>query len=339
MNSSTLEHTDQATLEELSASLPPAELVQVLASRMRAGRHDEVGAFTRKAFDDYSNPIRALGNFDLPWTHDHDLWLAFARQTIPFGCRIDGSLDGDIPRHSPELAAEFEQMARASLARPPAPDGDNDYREIRILDMFGWLWYPGISRERVMQLLDWAAELNVQSGGGYDRADWKLLLGSLDDQDLMELAERGGALYADIRDVYMTRHSDVPHPQRCAPWYDFYRRHPDWFDDKPINEDPGLIALRWDLGADAQRRLELVNLLLGRADREPADYFIPIFDRGRMPRPSSPGSKDGSPSTTSMRWSPSRSGRHATRSFCPICCAAYCRNRGSSPSSACSTRC
>ncbi|TDF28896.1 DUF4132 domain-containing protein [Delftia tsuruhatensis] len=279
MNSSTLEHTDQATLEELSASLPPAELVQVLASRMRAGRHDEVGAFTRKAFDDYSNPIRALGNFDLPWTHDHDLWLAFARQTIPFGCRIDGSLDGDIPRHSPELAAEFEQMARASLARPPAPDGDNDYREIRILDMFGWLWYPGISRERVMQLLDWAAELNVQSGGGYDRADWKLLLGSLDDQDLMELAERGGALYADIRDVYMTRHSDVPHPQRCAPWYDFYRRHPDWFDDKPINEDPGLIALRWDLGADAQRRLELVNLLLGRADHEPADYFIPIFDR------------------------------------------------------------
>ena len=60
---------------------------------------------------------------------------------------------------------------------------------------------------------------------------------------------------------------------------------------------------------------------------------------GRMPRPSSPGSKDGSPSTTSMRWSPARSGRHATRSFCPICCAAYCRYRGSSPSSACSTRC
>ena len=103
MTSSTLEHPDQATLEELSASLPPAELVQVLASRMRAGRHDEVGAFTRKAFDDYSNPIRALGNFDLPWTHDHDLWLAFARQTIPFGRRIDGSLDGDIPRHSLSL--------------------------------------------------------------------------------------------------------------------------------------------------------------------------------------------------------------------------------------------
>lgn len=279
MNSSTLEHTDQATLEELSASLPAEELVQVLASRMRAGRHDEVGSFMRKALDDHDHPIRYLGAYQLPWTQDHDLWLAFARQTIPFGHTISGGMQGEIPHRSPELSAEFEQMARASLARPRKEGEKNDYRESRILRMFGWLGYPGMARERVLQLLDWAMELNAQAGGGSDDIEWGPLLVHLDDPDLLQLAERGGTLYADIRRIYTRRHCDVPHPQRCAPWYDFYRRHPDWFDDKPIDEDPGLIALRWDLGADAQRRLELVNLLLGRADREPVDYFIPIFDR------------------------------------------------------------
>jgi hypothetical protein len=280
MNSSpTLERTDQATLEELSASLPPAELVQVMASRMRAGRHDEVGAFTRKALEDYGHPIRSLGNQELPWTRDHGLWLAFARQTIPFGCSISGGMQGEIPRCSPELSAEFEQMARASLARPRVEGEENDYRESRILRMFGWLGYPGMARERALELLDWAMELNAQAGGRCDDIEWRPLLASLDDQDLLQLAERGGALYADIRRVYTRRHGDVPHPQRCAPWYGFFRRHPDWFDAHPIDEDPGLVALRWDLGADAERRAKLVDQLICNADHEPWDYFFGIFDR------------------------------------------------------------
>lgn len=271
--------TEQATLDELSASLPATELAQVLAQRMRAGQDAEVGAFLRKVFDSYDHPLRNLRGNDLPWTQDHDLWLAFARQMIPFGFDMVGSWDRTIPRRSPELAAEFEQMARASLARPRAEEDKRDFRENRILGMFNWLWYPGIEREKVLAHMDWAAQLNQLGGPIYGGIEWRDLLESLGDDDLLQLAERGGEFYADASRIYMQRHSEVPHPQRCAPWYDFFRRHPDWFDAKPIKEDPGLIALRWDLGADAKCREELVNMLMRDADREPQDYFTAIFDR------------------------------------------------------------
>jgi hypothetical protein len=280
MNTTTAS-TEQATLEELGASLPAQALAEVLAERMRAGQDEEVGAFVRKIYDEGTHPMRWLGSPELPWTRDHGLWLAFARQIIPFGGSLFGNFDHTVPLRGPELAAEFEAMARQSLARPCEEGNEQErgYRARRILDMFHWTWYPGMPREAVLERLEWALELHALAGGTSGGISWSDLLESLDDADLMRLAGRGGPLYASIRRIHVARHGDLPHPQRCAPWYGIVRSHPEWFDDKPILCDPGLIALRWDLGATDERRVELVKMLLGDADHEPLEYFGPIFDR------------------------------------------------------------
>ncbi|CAB5669818.1 Uncharacterised protein [Delftia tsuruhatensis] len=278
MNTSITEH---ATLEELGASLPAQALAEVLAERMRAGQDEEVGAFVRRIYDEGSHPMRWLGSIELPWTQDHGLWLAFARQIIPFGGSMFGNFDRTVPLPGPELAAEFESMARQSLARPCEQDKARELgdRARRILDMFHWTWYPGMAREAVLERVEWALELHAMAGGTSGSISWSDLLESLDDDDLMRLAERGGPLYASIRRIHPERHKELPHPQRCAPWYGIVRNHPDWFDDKPIPSDPGLVALRWDLGATDERRVELVDMLLSDADHEPLEHFAPIFDR------------------------------------------------------------
>lgn len=276
-----------ASLQALNTTLSPTELAAELAERLRAGQAAEVGAFLHEILCNQSHSIRWLGA-DAPWGQDHDTWLAFARLTIPFNVLMEGDRDHDVPRRGPELSAALQTLARDNLMRFE----DSEHHTVDhaipcranfiLTRLFQWFWYPGMPRDAALALMDWAETLRglarVAPEGAL-RPGWGDLLNSLDDADLLQLAERGGELYADISKIHLHRHCDEPHPERCAPWYDFVRRHPEWFDWTPIDPDPGLIALRWELGADAAQREKLVDLLLSEADHEPTDYFVPFFDR------------------------------------------------------------
>lgn len=276
--------THPGCLQALGQTLTTAALANELAERLRAGSETEVETFLRTILDDDLHPLRWLGRDDAPWARDYETWLAFARLTIPLGVLFDGGIRyGGVSWRCAELSRALEKIARDTLLLPESADFSIGRRARFILTrLFQWFWYPDIPRQEALRLLEWAEELRALAGATSTSMldpDWDDLLAALDDADLLDLAVRGGELYADICKVYLDRHRSTPHPERCAPWYDFVREHHNLFDWVPIDKDPGLIALRWELGTNAEQREKLVELLLSNADHEPAEYYIPILNR------------------------------------------------------------
>ncbi len=272
-------------LHSLDSQVPPAVLAEELAARLQEGRGDEVAAFLSSTAVGWSYELGQLQG--APWRRDHDTWLAFARLTVPQGRLLRGDWNKDIPRRSAELTAELQALARARLASVQRESGNLwvclNFILARLLV---WMGYPGMPRDEALALLRWALELLALADidpRGRIHPQWTELLEALDDADLLQLAEEGSELCRGITSVWASRHKALPHPERFAPWYDFVRRHPDYYDwhdtHDDIHKDPGLIALRWELGANAEQRANLAELLFSQASRSPAEHFNAVFDR------------------------------------------------------------
>ncbi|MNZ15091.1 hypothetical protein D3C78_320300 [compost metagenome] len=242
----------------------------ILVERLRNGRADEVADFIGTLYSLYR-----LNDEQAPWRRDPDLWLELARLTVPRGVLLEGDA-----RRGRELSREMQAMARDWLA------GSGDRPSWEVLGLFRkqyyWFWYEGMPREEVLSLIEWLHEVRTTAGlqpTDYPDDVWGPLIATLDDADLLALAEQGGALYRDVVNSYRWRHYRKPTRQRWAPWHAFFERHPQLYDLEPVHDDPELIALRWAQGADETRRGELAQALLSYAERRPQAHFLAQLDR------------------------------------------------------------
>lgn len=273
----------QAPLSELyrrlDDTLERADFARTLAERLQDGRDGEVVEFFRTCEERCLNILSHLGGDDAPWLASTETWLAFARMTIPRGQLYHCSRE--IPRRSPELAAELRALADAWLARART-EGKPGHQGVglvlaRILPL---LWYPEMSREDCLAHIEWALALRAEVGSDYNTGWYPFIAGLSEAADLIALAERGGRLCKDVLEVYRKRIEDIPAPHGWAPWHAFFALHPEVYDDNAFR-DPGLIELRWS-GASAKRRQQLADALfscLSYHDRAEREYTFAVFDR------------------------------------------------------------
>lgn len=273
----------QAPLSELyrrlDDTLERPAFARILAERLQDGRAAEVAEFLRTCEERCLNILAHLSGDEAPWLDSTETWLAFARLTVPRGQLY--SRNREIPRRSPELAAELRALADAWLTRARA-EGKPGHQVVglvlaRILPL---LWYPGMSREDCLAHIEWALALRAEVGSDYNTGWYPFIEGLGEAADLIALAERGGRLCKDVLEVYRKRVEDVPAPGGWAPWHEFFILHPEVYDDTPFR-DPGLIELRWP-AASAKRRQQLADQLfscLSYHDRAEREYTFAVFDR------------------------------------------------------------
>lgn len=273
MNTSECNYTDTQLAEllaQVGGTIDFPAFAGILVERLHNGRADEVADFIGGLC-----PLYRLNDEHAPWKRDHDLWLELARLTVPRGVLLDGNA-----RRGRAVSEEMQTLARAWLA------GSGDRPSWEVLGLFRklyyWFWYEGMPRKEVVALIEWLHEVRTTAGlkpTDYSGDAWSPLIATLSDEDMLVLAAQGGALYRDIVKSYGGRHYRKPVRQRWAPWHDFFRRHPQLYDLEPVHDDPELIALRWEQGADEARRGELAGALLSYAERRPQAHFLAQFDR------------------------------------------------------------